>query len=242
VLWPSYGQPRHVEVVAGRPFLDATLAENRDLQLQDGPNAEHARAVALCGLKALLFLAACGLAPGPTEDVDEWRQARAPPLLGDGVSETCKYTWYLCGLHDELPAAVAALACIQGYYENTYGAFVHMDANGYMESYSLRRTEERAAWAEAAGLAVAPTQVPQLFVELHAEPNRTVWTGFFQRLLHCAPDVPVAVRPAGWTPSRSAGEVFALQARGSVSYHGVAYRIWSKRANGWLVTEHTRGP
>jgi len=239
-----YGQPRHLEVPAGRPFLDATLSENRDLQLQNGPNAEHARAVALCGLKAMLFLAACGLAPGPTDDVDEWKQAREPPLLGDGVAETCRYTWYLCSLHAQLPAAVAALACIQGYYENAYGAFVHKDNNGYMESYSLRRTEERAAWALAEGLSVVPTQVPQLYVELHAEPNRTVWTGFFQRLLHCAPDVPVAERPTGWKPSRSAGEIFALQARGSVSYHGVAYRIWRKCATtgGWVVEEHTRGP
>ena len=94
----------------------------------------------------------------------------------------------------------------------------------------------------AAGLSVAPTQLPQLFVELHAEPNRTVWTGFFQRLLHCAPDVPVAERPAGWKPSRSAGEVFALQARGTKACDGVKYRIWTESsAGGWTVAEHTRG-
>ena len=239
----SYGQPRQIEVVAGRPFLDATLPENRDLQLQNGPNARHARAVAMCGLNALLFLAACGLAPSPTEDVSDWKRARQQPLLGHGVADTCEYTWYLCTLHETLDAAVAALACVGGFYENSYGAFVHKDSGGHMESYALSRTKEQEEWALAAGLSVAPTQVPQLFVELHAEPNRTVWTGFFQRLLHCAPDVPVAERPVGWKPSRSAGEVFALQARGSKACDGVKYRIWTESsAGGWTVAEHTRGP
>lgn len=238
----SYGQPRQLEIVAGRPFLDANRPENRDLQLQNGPNARHARAVAMCGLNALLFLAACGLAPSPTEDVSDWKRNRQPPLLGHGVADTCAYTWYLCTLHETLDAAVAALACIGGFYENSYGAFVHKDKGGHMESYALSRTEAQAAWALAAGLSVAPTQLPQLFVELHAEPNRTVWTGFFQRLLHCAPDVPVAERPAGWKPSRSAGEVFALQARGTKACDGVKYRIWTERSPGrWTVADHTRG-
>ena len=239
----SYGQPRQLEVVAGRRFLDATPPENRDLQLQNGPNAQHARAVAMCGLNALLFLAACGLAPSPTEDVKDWKRARQEPLLGHGVADTCEYTWYLCSLHETLDAAVAALACIGGFYENSYAAFLHKDRGSHMESYALTRTEEQAAWALKAGLTVAPTQLPQLFVELHAEPNRTVWTGFFQRLLHCAPDVPVAERAAGWKPSRSAGEVIALQARGTKACDGVKYRIWTERSPGrWTVADHMRGP
>ena len=72
------------------------------------------------------------------------------------------------------------------------------DTNAYMESWVLRRSAAAEAWADDVGARVAPTLVPQLFVELRATPNRTVWTGFFQKLLHCAPDVPVAKRPPGW--------------------------------------------
>ena len=110
----------------------------------------------------------------------------------------------------------------------------------------LRRSREREEWARREGLEVAPTLVPQLFVELHAEPNKTVWTGFFQRLLHAAPDAPLTERPKGYEVSRSAGEVFALQARGSKAYNGVQFRIWGKKENDgvcceWSVEEITRG-
>ena len=108
-----------------------------------------------------------------------------------------------------------------------------------MESWVLRRTRAAAAWAAQVNAEVAPTQVPQLSVELRAEPNKTVWTGFFHELLHSAPDLPLAKRPFGWFPSRSAGEVFALQARGSKAYNGVAFWVWHQDGR---VTEHTRGP
>ena len=35
-------------------------------------------------------------------------------------------------------------------------------------------------------------------------------------------------RPEGYEVSRSAGEVVALQARGSKAYEGVQFRVWGK--------------
>lgn len=91
------------------------------------------------------------------------------------------------------------------------------------------RRRELAEWAHTHGLEVAPTLVPQLFVALHAEPNRTVWTAFLQRLLHATGGpLPTLQRPEGWEPSRGAGEVFALQARGTKPYgNGVKHWVWT---------------
>ena len=97
-----------------------------------------------------------------------------------------------------------------------------------MESFELRRTDAAAEWAERVGAQVAATLVPQLFVELRSTPNSTVWTGFFNKLLHSAPDPPLQPRPDGWVASRGAGEKFVLQARGSKAYNGVQFRVWSE--------------
>lgn len=221
-----YGQPRFFVACAGRPFRDASLDQNRDLQMQNGPFAEHHRRVASCGVMHMLALAALGLAPGPREDVADWEAARQVPLLGRGVALTAQYTWFSFWIHRSRELAIMALACCQGYYENPYAAFLHADASDYMESWVLRREERHRQWAEQHGLHVAATQVPQLSLELRADPNRTVWTAFLQELLHAATDPPLRPRPEGWEPSRGAGEVFALQARGSIAYNGVAYWQW----------------
>ena len=120
----------------------------------------------------------------------------------------------------------STLAAAEGYYENQYGAFVHFDTNKYLESFMLRQTEAAAEWAAAVNATVAGTLVPQLFVELRSTPNTTVWTGFFNKLLHSAPDPPLQPRPQGWFPSRGAGEKFVLQARGTKAYKGVRFRVW----------------
>ena len=72
----------------------------------------------------------------------------------------------------------------------------------------------------------SPTRIPQLFVALHSTPNKTVWTGFLQNLLHAAEEQTVVERPHGWAPSRGAGEVFALQARGTKDYGRGAFFVW----------------
>lgn len=117
-----YGQPRTVVIVPGRPFFDASLVENRDLQKQDGPFAQRARKLAHCGLVSMLALAFMGLAPRPGEDKDEWLRKRKPLILGDGIAYTAEYTWTCLGLHSTPRLAIHALACTQGFYENFYGA------------------------------------------------------------------------------------------------------------------------
>ena len=109
-----YGQPRTVVIVPGRPFFDATLAENRELQLQNGPFGQRARQLAHCGLVSMLALAFMGLAPRPLEDKDEWLQNR-PLILGDGIAHTAAYTWACLDLHSSPSLALHALACVQGF-------------------------------------------------------------------------------------------------------------------------------
>ena len=114
-----YGQPRFFEACAGRPFRDASLAENRALQMQDGPFAQQHRAIATCGVTHLLIMASLGLGPGPDDDVAAWEAARPAPLLGNGIAATAEYTWFTCWLHGSLEHAIKALACCQGFYENS---------------------------------------------------------------------------------------------------------------------------
>ena len=216
----AYGQPRTVEVTAGRSFVDVGHPRAMKLMEADGPNARLHYVVAESAVWGLSILAALGLAPGPSDWYNEWLAKRQYLLLGESVALTARYTWDAFALHTSFELAVTSLACVQGFYRNSYAALLHFDTNRYGESWTLCRSEALAAWARAAGLEVMPTHVPQLFVALHTTPNKTVWTAFLQNLLHAGSEQPDASveRPDGWTPSRGAGEVFALQARGTKDY------------------------
>ena len=45
---------------------------------------------------------------------------------------------------------------MQGFYRNKYGALLHYDTNKFGESWTLLRSAEDAAWAQAAGLEIKP--------------------------------------------------------------------------------------
>lgn len=230
----AYGQPRTMEAGAGRHFLDATHVEAQQLQEAEGPNAHFHFALSKCGVWAMCILATLGLAPAPTDDATAWVTRRTWLLLGDSVALTAQYTWTSFSNHTTVELAIISLACVQGFYRNKYPAFCHFDTNRYGETWTLLRSEEAAAWARAAGLDVLPTHVPQLFVALHTTPNKTVWTAFLQHILHAAGEQPdsVVARPLGWKPSRGAGELFALQARGTKDYGSGQYHIWTEQGTG----------
>jgi len=87
----SYGQPRSMEIVAGRIFLDASQKDNMNLQRSGGAHAKWHRAVATCGVVGISLLASIHLAPRPTDDADAWftrRQQRHTQLLGQSVAKT----------------------------------------------------------------------------------------------------------------------------------------------------------
>ena len=223
----AYGQPRSMEVTAGRQFLDATHSQAMALQSKGGANARLHYVMAECGVWGMGVFAALGLAPAPTEDAKAWLVRRGDQLLGPSVALTAEYTWQVFAIHPSRELTITSLACVQGFYRNKYGALLHFDTNQFGETYALLRSEALASWARAAGLKIMPTRVPQLFVALHSTPNQTVWTAFLQRLLHAAEEQPVVPRPAGWAPSRGAGEVFALQARGTKGY-----QVWGTVCGG----------
>ena len=248
-----YGQPRTFVIVPGRPFFDATLVENQQLQSQSGPFGQRARKLAHCGLVSMLALAFMGLAPRPGEDKDEWCRNRQPLILGDGIAHTAAYTWACLGLHSSPDLAIHALACVQGFCmpprklkpmtirsvdlllmlapqpetdENFYAATLHWDKDRHWETWTLQRSE--AAAARSGGATPSPTHVPQLRINFECDENRTIWTAGFQRLLHGAlvRGGGPAPRPEGWVPNRGVGESFYIQARGSKSYGGVSHWIW----------------
>lgn len=87
----AYGQPRSMEIVAGRHFLDASQTENMKLQRQDGAHAEWHRAVAVCGTLAICLFASLALAPLPGNDANAWFERRAQKhtqLIGSSLAET----------------------------------------------------------------------------------------------------------------------------------------------------------
>ena len=175
-------------------------------------------------------------APAASRALPARREGRALNRRVPGATRThtAKYTYDTFMLHSSWELAIASLACVQGFYRNRYAAFVHLDTNMYGESWALMRMHALLSWAEKHGLEVAHTIIPQIFVALCAEPNCTVWTGFLQHLLHATSALATNTRhaglrrPEGWAPSRSAGEVFALQARGTKPYghDGVKHYVW----------------
>lgn len=146
-------------------------------------------------------------------------------------ASSAQYTYATFKLHATWAWAICSLACVQGFYRNKYGAFIHVDTNIFGESWALMRLRELEEWSARHGLVVLPTVVPQLFVALHSTPNKTVWTAFLQRLLHSTgPAPPLSIRrPEGWVPSRFAGDSFDLQARGTKAYaDGVKHWVWGE--------------
>jgi hypothetical protein len=210
-----YGQPRFTTMEPGRRFWRASKPQNRRLQAQGGPSQQHAVEVAHAGLRSLLLLAALGLAPAPSEGDADGARARASdcsvPLLGDGVAATARYTWRVLAANRTTAAALRALATVKGFYLNHYPAAFHIDADRYMESYSLRQSGESRA--RAGGRTPGAILLPQLGLKFTSDPNRTVWAVCFARLWHAAEDL------GAWSDAevlgRGAGDAFHLQSRGS---------------------------
>lgn len=208
----SYGQPRTMEVIPGRPFLDLSEGESRELQAcgadsEGGPYRRRSHLFAEAGLLSFGILAALGLVPGPS---DVARTSAQPAgLLGEGLAKSAEFTWEVCRSHSSLLLAIAALAAVQGVYENAYRGGYHFDTDPHGETFGTLRDGDE-------GPPVAPTRVPQLGVNLCTECNRTLWTVALQRALHGTGAGAGAAlpRPEGWRASRSAGEIFAIQARG----------------------------
>ena len=194
------GQPRYHHIYPGRKCISLGSAQARALFEQGGPVSAHNTRKARAAALSLLVLAALGLDQGPGE------------LLGNQVADTMQYTRELFAQHPSVASALSALAMVKGFYVNFFPAAFHMDADKYMESWSVRQSA--AGRAEAGGRAPAPTLVPQACVALTLDANNTVWTANLSAVMHAAQDLGGAF---GVPRARGANDAFHLQSRGAHS-------------------------
>jgi hypothetical protein len=189
------GQPRAHELYPGRNGISVPNPANVRLQRQKGPSFTHNIQKARAALHSLLIMAALGLGDG--DELDR--------LLDGAVARTIQYTYDLFRLHHTGESAMAALACLKGFYVNRWPAAFHTDADKHMETWSIR---QQAPAPHAPG----PTLVPQLRLALTVDANATVWTAALSNLMHAASDLGgTAIEHRG----RGANDAFHLQSRGA---------------------------
>lgn len=189
------GQPRVHQIYPGRAGISFSNPANVRLQRTKGPSFIHNLNKARAAVHSLLIMAALGLDKCGEEDA----------LLDGAVAKTIEYTHALFSRHTSVPSAMEALACLKGAYVNRWPASFHMDADKYMETWSIRQVEPAARTP-------VPTLVPQLMLDLTADANATVWTASLSCLMHAALDLGGSITEAC---GRGASDAFHLQSRGA---------------------------
>ena len=100
------------------------------------------------------------------------------------------------------PAAIAALACLKGFYLNFYPVPLHTDSDAYLESWTIRalrslfaKSEGSVESLDARPRRAAPhesnsgaTVLPLRGLALFTRPDRDITHAFFQREEHGAWD------------------------------------------------------
>jgi len=226
----AYGQPRSMEIVPGRPFLDLAWRENRDMQgaaergdrFKQGKGLYRKRSqlLAEARLLSLGVFAALGLVsppppppPPPTPVEPGSRQRRSLERQPEAVYEPPPALAQprLLGDGLELTALFAWDLCRQHadvrLAITSYAIVQGLYENKYAVGYHEDTNKFGETWATVrperdGNEPVAPTRVPQLGVNLCTETNRTVWTGYLGSLLHAtgACDGAVAKAVAGPRP------------------------------------------
>ena len=195
-----HGQPRYHRIYPGRKCISLGSVQARVLFEQGGATYEHNTRKARAALRSLLILKHFGLHTCSGE------------LLGRQVADTMQYTTEMFAQHPSVASAVNALSMVKGFYVNFFPAAFHLDADKYMESWSVRQST--AGRREAGGRLPAPTLLPQVGVALTADPNLTVWTANLASVMHAAQDMGGSF---GEPRLRGANDAFHLQSRGAHS-------------------------
>jgi hypothetical protein len=189
------GQARVHQIYPGRAGISFSNPDNVRLQRTKGPSFTHNLRKAHCALHSLLIMGALGLE----------KCSEADQLLDGAVARTIEYTHALFSRHQSVQSAMEAMACLKGAYVNRWPASFHMDADKYMETWSIRQVQPAARTP-------VPTLVPQLRLDLTADANATVWTASLSCLMHAALDLGGSITEAA---GRGANDAFHLQSRGA---------------------------
>lgn len=189
------GQPRVHSIHPGRAGISVSNPGNVRLQRRRGAAFTHNVCKAHAALHSLLIAAALGLAC----DVSDG-------LLDGALARTMQYTYDVFSKHQTVESAMAALACLKGFYVNRWPAGFHKDKDDHMETWSIRQADP-----DPLGRTPPCTLVPQLKLGLTADANTTVWTASLSHLMHAALDLGCAIESTG----RGANDAFHLQSRGA---------------------------
>jgi len=144
-----------------------------------------------------------------------------------GAPRTAWRTWQVFDKSASQEDAIAALACLKGFYLNFYPAPMHKDSDDYLESWSIRKLLDLDSApfesAEPLDQAARPpgheanagaTILPLRGLALFTRPERDVTHAFFKSELHGAWDCGADAKGGGRGGAGGAPTAFHLQSGG----------------------------
>ena len=225
--------PRTFAETPGRCYLHVSHPQHQQLQAKGSESSARAQVVAESRVQLLLFLSWLGMVPQPPQLAEQPRTSRSHRSRGvearqsqqsaagspraarsatrqthpKGAPRTAWRTWQVFSKAASREEAIAALACLKGFYLNFYPAPMHRDSDDYLESWTIRLLLSLGS-PPSANTQSAPTAQRQRRAEYEARWIFCVLPYWWVRRVGCGAEEALKEgRKAGvspWRPTRHA--------------------------------------